>query len=179
MLAEVIPEWMKDTADTFGRAFDEASSAQVSDRRAKVLLFLARELRRASRTLRAVVRSEIANGLEAKTFVAEYDPVISSLDHLLTTIRGIGKRIPEKVKSPLGRKLLFRVARIEDEVVETRDYVAKFLHRAKTPLRPFDQESLRRGREDAAAGRVEDVQAIIERLQHGSSHGRQDRKSVV
>ena len=49
MLAEVLPEWLGDTADAVGRAFDQVQAAPASGRKAGVLLFLTGELRRAVR----------------------------------------------------------------------------------------------------------------------------------
>ncbi len=167
MLAEVLPEWMKDTADTFDRAFDSTNSEPTSIRQAKVLVFLTKELHRAIRILRVVVRSEIANGVEAKSFVAEYDPVANSLNLLLGKLRLLAQKIPAKASGPLARRLLTRLGKIEDDVAETQDYLAKFLKQAVNPLPPLDRESIGRGREDVAAGRVEDLQIIIERLQAG------------
>lgn len=53
------------------------------------------------------------------------------------------------------------------DVAATRDRLAEYLAIAKAPRSPVDPNSLRRGREDAAAGRVEDGRALMERIRAG------------
>jgi hypothetical protein len=167
MSADVLPQWMKATADTFGRTFDKADPAQTPSRTTRVLLFLGKELHRATRALRNGIKTEIANGVEAAAFVAEYEPVAKSLEGLLGTLRRLAQQVSERAQGRLASRLLARLGRIEDEVTETRAYLVRFLQKAKAPLPPLDPESLRRGREDAAAGRVEDSRVILQRLQSG------------
>ena len=114
-----------------------------------------------------MIRREIAAGVEAQAFAAEYGPVADSLDLLAEKVRLLAAEISAKAEKRLARKLASRLGRIEDDIAETRVYLAKFLRAAAAPLPPLDEESLRRGREDAAAGRTEDVRDIIGRLRSG------------
>ena len=167
MQAEVLPGWAEMTADAVGRAVENAQTSATPRRSTKEALFLARELHRAVLALRGAIREETALGVETKSFATEFTPVARAFDDLLLKIRSLLDKTPRGTNGAVRRRLTDKLRVIETEVIDARQYLAKYLNAARKPLPPLDQESLRRGREDAAAGRMEDVRDVIGRLEAG------------
>ncbi len=163
-MAEVLSEWMNDTVASVDRAVNQSDSTQGSNRAEVVsVLFLVKVLHRAIR----ILRTEMERGVEPSTFVARYDPTSEALARLLKTFRDLEAKIPQQFRGPVARKLLARMRRVEAEVTNLQAYLAKCLRLAKTPLPRIDMESVRRGREDAAAGRKESSRTIDQRIRAG------------
>lgn len=167
MLVEVLPEWTNDTADRLSRAVDRTSLPKPPESERRVLLFMSKQVYRSILAIRNMVRGATKHGFEAKSFIASFEPVADALAELEPRIDHIEQNLRTKTWSPLTSKLLASIVTSKDELVETRAYLAKFLKAAKAPLPPINPESIRRGLDDAAAGRVQDSLAILKRLQSG------------
>jgi hypothetical protein len=166
MSAVVLPDWMTGTAETIERAFSHADSTQTPNREPASILFLASVLRRAIR----IVRNELNEGLEASLLVAQHASTSGALEHIQKSLRDVAATIPNQFRGHVARRLLARMRRIENDVVETQEFLAKCLDAARAPRPPLDVESIRRGRSDVAAGRVEDSQVICNRIRSGGDN---------
>ncbi len=167
MQTEVLPGWAEMTADAVGRALENARTSSTPRRTAREALFLARQLHRTVLALRAAIREETAQGVEAGAFAVEFGPVAQAFDDLLPKIGLLLDKVPQQTNGKLRRRLMDKLRLIETEVIDAKQYLAKYLEAVKKPLPPLDSETLRRGREDAAAGRMEDVREVIGRLEAG------------
>ncbi len=167
MLAETFPGWMEVTADAVRRAVEDADRPAAPKHGTRSILFMARQLRRAIRLLHTQIRDEIDSGVEATSFVTHFAPVAESLGSLHSKLETILSRVSEPALRGLHGRLKQILQASESEVFETRRWLAKYLAAARKPLPPLDQESLRRGRADAADGRTENVVNAIARLEAG------------
>ena len=163
MSAAVLPEWMEGDSGDHRTCIQPDGFRQGPSREPSSILFLAKVLHRAIR----ILRSDLDKGIEPYLLVAQSENTTNSLNRILKTLSDVADSIPQQFRGPIARKLLARIRRIESEVVKLQAHLEKYLQAAKTPLPPLDMDSIRRGRADVAAGRVEDSHDICQRIRLG------------
>jgi hypothetical protein len=166
MLAETLPgPWMEATADAVDRAVENVIQANPTRRATRWAVFLAKELFRATVVLQKMMRDEIDAGVEATSFAAEAAPWARQLDQAYARLERVLQRMPSRASDSGRRRVRELLLASERQLFEARQYLAKYLEAAQKPLPCINQESLRRGRADAAAGRTEKVQDALDRLE--------------
>jgi hypothetical protein len=166
MTTLILPVFAQGVVETVARALKTGDVAQWTDEEAMEGVALCRQTVAMLRAVRRQAERELDKGVEAKAFVAAYEPVLG-----LTVELAPLKRLDERVTG-LDLPALRRAFRDEVRaVVEEGDELIAFLQsavsHAQAPPRPVDSARLAQGLADAAAGRTRDLGDLLARLQAG------------
>jgi len=164
MTTQTLPEIVTWAAKTAALAADSEEETALPRQAVEDAHAVYRIARTAVAEFKTNLEGKLLAGMEAKQLIAVYGPVAATFDECLAKLRPFLERHQGRYeKGELGSILVA----IERDLSDVRDRLAKYLAAAKLPIPPIDLESLKRGRADATAGRVESSRDILERLQAG------------
>jgi hypothetical protein len=114
-------------------------------------LEVVRKTRKDFAEARRALEEELANGVEARSFGRENQPLIPAIDEFVQTLRGLVAGLSH-AEDPASKSLLAELRLVDQELKAGRDLLAEALARAAEPARPAEEERVRAAEEAYARG---------------------------
>lgn len=119
----------------------------------QLCLEVLRKMRENAATMRPVLEDILGRGVEARSFVREYSPLLSSTNNHLAGLRELveaGERLSAEHAEFESMAAEFR--RLEQETQAFRDFLAEAIAQASKPPRPIDWDRVRQAEQAYARG---------------------------
>ena len=143
----VIPDFAETFAVSIGDMIEEEKVEELNPEQALAAVDMCGRLRALMVSERQKIEEELSKGMDAKEFVAKYEPTVARLETVLTKIHHLVTKARTRPRSPLVEHFVASYHDLVDEILKLHQFLADAVALAKKPRRPIDWERLHQAEE--------------------------------